>query len=162
MVRLGITLAVVLACAGCDQATKRLAESALSGVAPITYLGGIVRFELITNPGAFLSLGASLPAHIRGPLFQFGVPVLLGLLLLWQILSQEVSRLQMLGFAMVIGGGVGNLIDRFTNHGGVVDFVSLGLGPIRTGIFNVADVAVMAGVALVLWELRRGVSPRPG
>ena len=39
--------------------------------------------------------------------------------------------------------------------GGVIDFVNIGIGPVRTGIFNVADVAILTGVAMVLWEVLR-------
>jgi signal peptidase II len=60
------------------------------------------------------------------------------------------------------GGGLGNLIDRITNEGRVVDFVSLGLGPVRTGFFNVADVAVLAGAMLLLYCLVRHQEKSPG
>jgi signal peptidase II len=56
----------------------------------------------------------------------------------------------------VAAGGLGNLWDRLATGGWVVDFMNLGVGPLRTGIFNVADVALMAGVALVAWPERRG------
>jgi signal peptidase II len=58
--------------------------------------------------------------------------------------------------ALVLGGGSSNLIDRFVNDGYVVDFINLGAGPIRTGIFNVADVAITAGVLLLLVQGWRG------
>ena len=47
--------------------------------------------------------------------------------------------------SFILAGGIGNLIDRVSNHGLVTDFINLGIGPLRTGIFNVADVAVMFG-----------------
>ncbi len=46
---------------------------------------------------------------------------------------------------LILAGGVGNLIDRVTNDGLVTDFLNIGVGAFRTGIFNVADVAVMTG-----------------
>jgi signal peptidase II len=49
-------------------------------------------------------------------------------------------------------------------HGSVVDFVNIGIGPFRTGVFNVADVAIMLGIAIVVAsEFRRApqVSPPP-
>jgi len=58
----------------------------------------------------------------------------------------------------VFAGGISNLIDRIL-WGSVVDFMSVGVGPLRTGIFNVADVAVMIGIALIAprtW--RRGIT----
>jgi signal peptidase II len=58
--------------------------------------------------------------------------------------------------ALVLAGGSSNLIDRFANDGYVVDFINLGVGPIRTGIFNVADVAITAGILLLLFQSWRG------
>jgi signal peptidase II len=54
-----------------------------------------------------------------------------------------------LGLALVVAGGVSNLADRVA-RGTVVDFLNVGVGSIRTGIFNVADMAIMAGIALTL------------
>jgi signal peptidase II len=51
---------------------------------------------------------------------------------------------------LIIGGGFGNLLDRFLNDGAVIDFMNLGLGWLRTGIFNVADMAITGGVIFLL------------
>jgi signal peptidase II len=56
---------------------------------------------------------------------------------------------------LIASGGVGNWIDRLTNDGRVTDFLNLGIGSLRTGIFNVADMVLMAGVALFLLGSRR-------
>jgi signal peptidase II len=53
------------------------------------------------------------------------------------------------GLALLIGGGVSNLVDRIS-RGAVVDFLNLGIGSLRTGIFNVADMAIMSGIALLI------------
>ena len=59
----------------------------------------------------------------------------------------------LIGLSLVAGGGVGNLIDRVINNGAVTDFVRLGIGPLRTGMFNVADVAIVVGVVtILLWS----------
>ena len=50
---------------------------------------------------------------------------------------------------LFVAGGSSNWIDRLL-HGRVVDFLNLGIGPVRTGVFNVADVAIMAGALLVI------------
>jgi signal peptidase II len=68
------------------------------------------------------------------------------------------------GLVLFLAGGLSNLADRLA-IGSVIDFLNVGIGPIRTGVFNVADVAIMAGVAMVLWEVLRnsyipgGVTP---
>ena len=60
---------------------------------------------------------------------------------------------------MIVAGGVSNWIDRVM-RGSVPDFINLGIGPVRTGIFNVADVAITLGaVVLLLAEFRRGRNP---
>ena len=59
---------------------------------------------------------------------------------------------------LVSAGGVGNLVDCIVRNGHVIDFMNLGLGPVRTGIFNVADVQIMVGLGLLLLA-RRELSP---
>ena len=67
-----------------------------------------------------------------------------------------MSTLGNVASALVIGGGIGNLIDRIYNGGYVVDFMNMGINHIisfipRTGIFNVADIWIMLGAALLLF-----------
>ena len=63
----------------------------------------------------------------------------------------RVSGWRLVGLTLFLAGGASNWFDRAT-RGSVVDFISVGLGPVRTGIFNVADVAILLGVALVMIE----------
>ena len=142
-------LFLALLSGGCDQATKHLAQDALSGVPPIHLLGDVVRFELVQNPGAFLSLGARLPEAVRSVLFLGVVPLTLLAGLALALRAGYTSRLSLAGLALVAGGGLANWLDRLMYDGAVIDFVSVGLGPLRTGIFNVADVWVLLGIALV-------------
>jgi signal peptidase II len=76
-------------------------------------------------------------------------------LLLWVWLARAPSRLTALALGLIIGGAVGNAIDRFA-YGAVADFVFLhatfGTWEFRWFIFNLADVAIVAGVALLLYE----------
>jgi signal peptidase II len=57
--------------------------------------------------------------------------------------------------SFLTGGGLGNLIDRVFNAGAVTDFVVVGVGPLRTGVFNWADVLIMAGGGLLLLGVAR-------
>jgi len=145
-----VFLAVLLVSAGCDQATKRIAVERLAGAAPVSLAGDVVRLELAANPGGFLSLGAQLPHAARRVLFVALVPafVLLVCALVWRAGAPAAGS--MVGLGLVAGGGLGNWLDRLLRDGFVTDFLSLNVGPLRTGIFNVADVAVLAGVALLL------------
>jgi signal peptidase II len=148
-------LAVLLPCVGCDQATKSVARKLLTTPEPTSLLNGFIRFEYVENPGAFLNLGAGLPGALRFLILVVFTGTVLALMLLLAIKGRDSNLTRLTGLALVAGGGIGNLIDRIINEGRVVDFVSLGLGPVRTGIFNMADVAVMAGVALMLYGLIR-------
>jgi signal peptidase II len=72
----------------------------------------------------------------------------LAALLLYLFVSRPQNPLVGVSIALVVGGGVSNLIDRLRYGGYVVDFLNVGIGSLRTGIFNVADMAIMAGVLL--------------
>jgi signal peptidase II len=160
--KLSFLLSVLLPCVGCDQATKSAARKLLATSDTIPLLNGFIRFEYVENPGAFLGMGAGLPGAIRFLIFIVFTGALLAMMLLLTIKDRNSSLTQLAGAALAAGGGAGNLIDRIINEGRVVDFVSLGLGPVRTGIFNGADVAVMAGVALMLYSLIRNQERSPG
>ena len=54
------------------------------------------------------------------------------------------------GIELFLAGGISNFYDRATNNGAVVDFLNIGIGSVRTGIFNIADVALMLGIGLIL------------
>jgi signal peptidase II len=81
--------------------------------------------------------------------------------LLWIWLARAGSRLAALSLGLVIGGAVGNAIDRLM-HGAVVDFVLLHVETATWRfdwyVFNLADVAIVAGVAGLLYESFRGDS----
>jgi signal peptidase II len=150
------TLAVAVtisACFGCDHASKRVAVSFLPEARRVSLLGDVVRLELVRNAGAFLGAGAGLSEGTRTILFVWGNAALILGALAVALRSRTPSGVAM-GAALVAGGGVGNLWDRATGAGLVIDFLNLGVGPVRTGIFNVADVAVMAGVVLLALRVR--------
>ena len=157
-------LFLALACTvGCDQTSKYLARSQLGRFGSVAMPGGFGEFRLAENPGSFLSLGAGLPAPLRVACFTLGVGA--ALLVLGAYLARR-TRLEWMPFvalSLVLAGGVSNLIDRVTRQGLVTDFMVLRVGPFQTGVFNVADVMVMIGVALLGWGLwnRRNAPPHP-
>lgn len=147
---------------GCDQATKQAAVSHLEGEPNIALFGGVVRMSYAENPGAFLGLGDRLPDGARVALLVVLNTVILAALGWWAF-RRPHGLLIRAAATLVIAGGVGNLIDRLLRDGGrVVDFMVVGVGPVRTGVFNVADVAVMLGVGLLFVALgRRATDTRP-
>lgn len=154
-----LTLMVLFGCVGCDQVTKVVARQQLAGVAPIRLFHDSLRLQYAENPGAFLSFGANLPEDLRNLIFLVLTGALLFGLLLYLAKSQRTNTPVSLALALLLGGGCGNLIDRIFNHGRVIDFINLGIGPLRTGIFNVADIAITFG-ALWLLMLSGGLRRR--
>ncbi|MFH1852784.1 MAG: signal peptidase II [Candidatus Neomarinimicrobiota bacterium] len=141
-----LLLVTVLAlCIGCDQAAKEVARQTLRGYPPESFAADTFRLHYIENTGGFLSLGARLPAGIRFWLMQVLPVIGLSGIVIFTALSQRLTGLEVLLLALVAGGGIGNLIDRIFRDGRVVDFLNLGIGPLRTGIFNLADVFIMVG-----------------
>ena len=136
--------------AGCDRVTKHLAVTNLAGMPERSYLGDTIRLDYHENTGGFLSAGATWRPEVRAAVFQGANGVFLfGSLAL--AVRFKWSRLGAAGLLVFLAGGFSNLIDRIT-MGSVIDFLNVGIGPIRTGIFNVADVAIMAGMGLLLLE----------
>ncbi|MDA3876281.1 MAG: signal peptidase II [Halothiobacillus sp.] len=148
--RLGWTLLGALAWIVADQVTKGFFKGMLKSGDSVSLLGGSVLVLPSYNDGAFLSLGAALPTLLRNLVFTYGVIVLLAGLLIWVVRSDRLRRIEILAIASILGGGLSNLLDRFIHGGQVFDFLNVGLGSLRTGIFNVADVGIMLGLALLI------------
>ena len=65
------------------------------------------------------------------------------------IFNSSLSRIHQFAFACIIGGGIGNLIDRI-KFNSVTDFLLIEVGPLKTAIFNMADVSITLGAILIL------------
>ena len=136
---------------GCDRATKNFAKIHLMDKEPLSFLHNAVRLEYAENTGAFLSFGAEWPKAINfWVLSVFPLLFLVGLFIYAINQSKQINLLQMLSFAFIFSGGIGNIIDRILFDRHVIDFMNVGINNIRTGIFNFADVYVTTGIILLL------------
>lgn len=153
-----LLVVLLLGTIGCDRATKHWAEATLAQGGARSYLGNVITLEYSENAGAFLSLGEDWPPRARFILFSLGAALLLAFTGV-ALMSRDRSGSSIVGVTLFVAGGVSNLVDR-VSRGLVIDFMNIAVGPLRTGIFNVADVAIMAGAALavVSW-IRRGEQP---
>ena len=156
--RILIASLVSIGCVGCDQATKFVVRQHVVLGESHSFLGDTFRLMHAENPGAFLSIGEFLPDDIRSGIFTVGVGIACLGILLAAIFSRGLGRWQVVALSLIAGGGVGNWIDRLTNDGRVTDFLNVGVGSLRTGIFNVADVVLMAGMAIFILSAGRSVS----
>ena len=142
-----------------DCTTKRLAERHLMPEhVPHPVAGDVVRLTLAYNPDA--AMGISLGEHSR---LGFSLIALVVVAVLGSVYRTTPSQdgLQAMALALVAGGAIGNVMDRFRAPGGtyrgVVDFIDIGIGGWRFWTFNLADVGVTCGaVLLALLLLRRG------
>ena len=148
-----LTIALTVSC---DRASKVLAARLLPGAEPAEVLGGALRFELAENRGAFLGLGHRLPESARAVLFVVAVGIGLAVALGFLLRARGGPVRRFVAAGLVVGGGLGNLADRIA-RGSVTDFMVLRLGPIHTGIFNLADVCILAGGAWLLLQSATGV-----
>jgi signal peptidase II len=144
---------VALFCVGCDQATKRVAADVLKGTETLSFLGDVFRLTYAENRGAFLGLGGGWPEPVRWLVFTGAALAVVLASLVWvvaQLRRQQHNSLAVWAMVLIASGGMGNLVDRVLREGRVIDFMNFGFGPLRTGIFNVADVQIMLGLGLLL------------
>ncbi len=153
--RIILVLGIIAVVIGIDQWSKLWAVNNLMGEPSTSYLNDFFRITFARNTGAFLSLGSGLSDDWRYWLLTI-LPVLVLLFLLYQTLfSKTMSQWQIIAFSVILGGGISNIYDRVM-YGSVVDFMNMGIGDLRTGIFNVADMAIMAGLFMMLPMMFRG------
>lgn len=137
-------IAVILATIVIDQGSKHWAEASLAMADPIDLLP-ILTLYRIHNPGIAFSFLAGLGGL---PLIAITAAVIALVLWFWWT-AEEGGRWATVGYALIIGGALGNLIDRLL-HGHVVDFLLLHIGDRTLFVFNLADAALTAGPAILV------------
>ncbi len=128
-----------------DQLSKYVAIRVLSDGETITLLLGLLEFSLVYNPGGFLSIMGGLPEALRFFLLTICVGILLLACLYYLFIYSGNNWRYSLPLSWVTAGGCSNLLDRLLYEEGVVDYLSVGIGSFRTGIFNLADVYIFIG-----------------
>lgn len=146
--RLLFVLLLCLFTLAVDQMSKIWAVGHLANQPPHTYFS-VLTLTFSRNYGGWGSLGANWSPLLRGAFFLVLPSLFLLGLVVHTVTGSKVSRLELAGAALLVAGGAGNLIDR-ARFGFVQDFLYLGYGPIGTNIFNVADMAIMAGIGCLL------------
>lgn len=156
-----LLIVIASSCIGCDQYTKHVARRQLDGQPARSYCADTVRLVYAENPGAFLGLGGQLSPQVRWLLLVFVnslVALAIAGALFWQT---KMGAIPAIACTLLLCGAVGNLIDRVRFDGLVIDFLNLGVGSLRTGIFNVADVAITCGALLLILPRFGGTGDKP-
>ncbi|WP_238847455.1 signal peptidase II [Nocardia arthritidis] len=142
--RLPILLIVAAVLLGLDLLTKTIAVARLTPQHPVHLIGDVVRFTLVRNPGAAFSMATGMTWLLT----LIAAAVVFGVI---RIARRLRSLWWAVGLGMVLGGALGNLIDRLFRapgplQGHVVDFISVGWWP----VFNVADSSIVCGAILLV------------
>jgi signal peptidase II len=134
-----------------DVGSKRLAVAQLSPpYVPHSVIDDVLRFTLAFNPEGAMSF--SLGPSSRWWFVLLSIGTLFVLAYIYRQTPRE-DRFQIASLALICGGAVGNLLDRLRSARGVVDFIDIGIGSHRFWTFNIADLAVTLGTAMLTWIL---------
>lgn len=143
-----IALGVILL----DRVTKLAIVQALRLGQGIPVVPGFFDIVFVLNPGAAFGFLATLSEQVRNPLFILISILAVILILFYHNRYLRSQRLVSVALGLVLGGALGNLIDR-VHYGMVVDFLDVHLGPYHWPAFNVADSAISTGVGLMILDM---------
>ena len=152
--RLVLITVVLLSNFSCDQLSKRIVRNKVEYFEEIPIVKGHFTLTKVENTGAFLSVGNSLPAELKVILLAILPLLALSIATLYLFLNDRLTHLRIAGICFLIGGGMGNIIDRLF-YGSVTDFLHLQVGRFQTGVFNMADVSIVIGLIMILISSRR-------
>jgi signal peptidase II len=155
-----LSLIILLITISTDQYTKLLARRILEPSSEISFFYNSISFSLIKNHGGFLGIVSRLPENIQFFLLNICVSALLLCCLAYLFVYKNSTTRYDIFLAAIVGGGASNLLDRLLHNGGVTDFLSIGVGNLRTGIFNLADVYILIGSFIIGYSLVR-TFPQP-
>ena len=149
--RIQMILVICLVSIGLDQSTKWYATEYLSKFEMSSYWSDTLRIVYAENTGAFLGLGSGMSESAKFWIFVCAVGFILSALLIYILRTKTQTVYGLSSLILIFSGGISNFFDRATNNGAVIDFLNIGIGSLRTGIFNIADMAIMLGVFLLLF-----------
>jgi len=142
-------MVILSGCIILDQLTKAAARQSLPGTGVHHLVGDLLLMVYAENRGAFLGLGTGWPTAARQIVFILLSAAVLIVTVGVIFLSRKLSRSTAVALAFIAGGGLGNMIDRVSRNGFVTDFLNVGIGRLRTGIFNMADLSITIGAAIL-------------
>jgi signal peptidase II len=135
-----------------DRATKLVIIQTLRLGQGIPVIPGFFDIVFVLNPGAAFGFLATLSDEVRNPLFILISILAVVLIVFYHTRYLRSHRLVSVALGLVLGGAVGNLIDRLY-YGMVVDFLDVHAGPYHWPAFNVSDSAISVGVGLMILDM---------
>jgi signal peptidase II len=141
-----------------DQVAKALVDRYLELHESYTLVEGLARLTYVQNRGAAFGILSDADLPYQSLLFSVVSIIALGAIAVYAWKLPVTSRLPRAALALIMGGAVGNLLDRM-RLGHVIDYVDVYWGRHHWPAFNVADSAISVGVALLVLDILR--SPQP-
>ena len=121
----------------------------------VTVIKDLFYFNYLENTGAAFGL-------FSGNRWILIIASILGLyaIIKYFLLDENIKKTEVIGYSLVIGGILGNLIDRIV-YGHVIDFIDFRFGSYQFPLFNIADMCIVIGVAIILiWLLKNSLASR--
>ena len=148
-----------------DQIVKWVVSRTLPYGRPVQIIGDFLRFTFVQNPALSFSIGRGFGDTGRIILTMVLPMLVVAFVLYYFLAGKDVNQGQRWILAAIMGGGLGNQVDRYFRPEGVIDFIDFKFYGIfgfeRWPVFNVADsTVVVAGIALLVSYLVRGVKEK--
>ena len=145
-----------------DQLTKFYVMRGMQLHESFTVVPGLINLTYVRNPGAAFGFLAYAPSMLRISFFIAITVLAVGLIIYYVVKSKKEEQLLILALALILGGALGNLIDRMC-FGEVVDFIDVFISIHHWPAFNIADSAISLGAFFMLLEMfKRGKEDEAG
>ena len=153
---LAITIAIVIL----DVWTKALVLARIDLHEAIPVIPNFFQLVHVRNTGAAFGLGADASSKLVPILLNVGAIAVFCVVVVYALRTAVTDRLLQTGLHLILGGAIGNLLDRF-RFGYVVDFLDVYVGNYHWPAFNVADSAICIGIALLFLDMRKKPETEP-
>ena len=145
-----ITVAIIIL----DIWTKALVLRRIDLHEAIPVIPNFFQLVHVRNTGAAFGIGANAASKLVPLLLNIGALAVFGVVVVYALRSPVTDRVLQTGLHLILGGAVGNLLDRF-RFGYVVDFLDVYIGRHHWPAFNVADSAICIGIALLFFDMKK-------
>lgn len=147
-----LIITLLVATVGCDQVAKMIVRQKVETNARISLVDKYLTLTKVENTGAFLGLGNHLP-RIVFVLVMIVLPlIVVGYGMFYLLKKNNLSKLFTFGLSLIVGGGIGNIIDRII-FGSVTDFLYFDFVIFHTGVVNLADISVTTGLFILIYDV---------
>jgi signal peptidase II len=147
---LAISAAVIVL----DLFTKWLVLQRIDQHEAISVIPNFFQLVHVRNTGAAFGLGANAASKLVPTLLNVGAIAVFVVVVIYALRSAVTDRLLQTGLHLILGGAIGNLLDRF-RFGYVIDFLDVFVGTHHWPAFNVADSAICIGIALLFFDMKK-------